>query len=175
MEKYMKPKFIIPGLFLLLFFYFYSSGGNKYLICETTLDHEHILKTKKIENIVPKEFLLSINPKATTFYSGAYIYPRSVLIRSEKSGRFSTPKGLKDKKYLVRLEHEDYGDQYYLTFMDRSGDTFGMPIWILNKSALTIRVLDKKKTTGTVMPAVAICRTLDEANGNRRGYFKNKI
>ena len=59
--------------------------------------------------------------------------------------------------------------------MDRSGDTFGMPYWILNKSALTIRVLDKKKTTGTVMPAVAICRTLDEANGNRRGYFKNKI
>ena len=169
MEKYMKPKFIIPGLFLVLFFYFYSSGGNKYLICETTLDHEHILKTKKIENIVPKEFLLSINPKATTFYSGAYIYPRSVLIKSGKKNRLSTPKGLKDKKHLVRLEHEDYGDQY------RSGDTFGMPRWILDKSALTIRVLDKKKTTGTVMPAVAICRTLDEANGSQRGYFKNKI
>ena len=175
MEKYMKPKFIIPGLFLVLFFYFYSSGGNRYLICETTLDHEHILKTKKIENIVPKEFLLSINPKATTFYSGAYIYPRSVLIKNEKSGRLSTPKGLKDKKYLVRLEHEDYGDQYLLTFMDRSGNTFGMPIWFLDKSALTIRVIDKEKTTGTVMPAVAICRTLDEANGSQRGYFKNKI
>ena len=171
----MKPKFIIPGLFLVLFFYFYSSGGNKYLICETTLDHEHILKTKKIENIVPKEFLLSINPKATTFYSGAYIYPRSVLIKNEKSGRLSTPKGLKDKKYLVRLEHEDYGDQYLLTFMDKSGNTFGMPIWFLDKSALTIRVIDKEKTTGTVMPAVAICRTLDEANGSQRGYFKNKI
>ena len=166
----MKPKFIIPGLFLVLFFYFYSSGGNKYLICETTLDHEHILKTKKIENIVPKEFLLSINPKATTFYSGAYIYPRSVLIRSEKSGRFSTPKGLKDKKHLVRLEHEDNGDQYLFTFRNRA-----MPIWFLDKSALTIRVLDKEKTTGTVMPAVAICRTLDEANGSQRGYFKNKI
>ena len=171
----MKPKFIIPGLFLVLFFYFYSSGGNKYLICETTLDHEHILKTKKIENIVPKEFLLSINPKATTFYSGAYIYPRSVLIRSEKSGRFSTPKGLKDKKYLAHLEHTDDGDQYLLTFTDKSGNRFGMPIWFLDKSALTIRVVDKEKTTGTVMPAVAICRTLDEANGSQRGYFKNKI
>lgn len=171
----MKPKFIIPGLFLLLFFYFYSSGGNKYLICETTLDHEHILKTKKIENIVPKEFLLSINPKATTFYSGAYIYPRSVLIRSEKSGRLSTPKGLKDKKYLAHLEHTDDGDQYLLTFTDKSGNRFGMPIWFLDKSALTIRVVDKEKTTGTVMPAVAICRTLDEANGSQRGYFKNKI
>ena len=175
MEKYMKPKFIIPGLFLLLFFYFYSSGGNKYLICETTLDHEHILKTKKIENIVPKEFLLSINPKATTFYSGAYIYPRSVLIRSEKSGRLSTPKGLKDKKYLAHLEHTDDGDQYLLTFTDKSGNRFGMPIWFLDKSGLTIRVIDKEKTTGTVMPAVAICRTLDEANGSQRGYFKNKI
>lgn len=171
----MKPKFIIPGLFLLLFFYFYSSGGNKYLICETTLDHEHILKTKKIENIIPKEFLLSINPKATTFYSGAYIYPRSVLIRSEKSGRLSTPKGLKDKKYLAHLEHTDDGDQYLLTFTDKSGNRFGMPIWFLDKSALTIRVVDKEKTTGTVMPAVAICRTLDEANGSQRGYFKNKI
>jgi hypothetical protein len=170
MEKYMKPKFIIPGLFLVLFFYFYSSGGNRYLICETTLDHEHILKTKKIENIVPKEFLLSINPKATTFYSGAYIYPRSVLIRSEKSGRLSTPKGLKDKKYLAHLEHTDDGDQYLFTFRDRA-----MPIWFLDKSALTIRVVDKEKTTGTVMPAVAICRTLDEANGSQRGYFKNKI
>ena len=171
----MKPKFIIPGLFLVLFFYFYSSGGNRYLICETTLDHEHILKTKKIENIVPKEFLLSINPKDTTFYSGAYIYPRSVLIKSGKKNWLSTPKGLKDKKHLVRLEHEDYGDQYLLTFMDRSGNTFGMPIWFLDKSALTIRVIDKEKTTGTVMPAVAICRTLDEANGSQRGYFKNKI
>jgi predicted transcriptional regulator len=175
MEKYMKSKFIIPGLFLVLFFYFYSSGGNKYLICETTLDHEHILKTKKIENIVPKEFLLSINPKATTFYSGAYIYPRSVLIKSGKKNRLSTPKGLKDKKYLAHLEHTDDGDQYLLTFTDKSGNRFGMPIWFLDKSALTIRVVDKEKTTGTIMPAVAICRTLDEANGSQRGYFKNKI
>ena len=175
MEKYMKPKFIIPGLFLVLFFYFYSSGGNRYLICETTLDHEHILKTKKIENIVPKEFLLSINPKATTFYSGAYIYPRSVLIKSGKKNRLSTPKGLKDKKYLAHLEHTDNGDQYLLTFTDKSGNRFGMPIWFLDKSGLTIRVIDKEKTTGTIMPAVAICRTLEEANGSQRGYFKNKI
>ena len=171
----MKPKFIIPGLFLVLFFYFYSSGGNRYLICETTLDHEHILKTKKIENIVPKEFLLSINPKPTTFYSGAYIYPRSVLIKSGKKNWLSTPNGLKDKKHLVRLEHTDYETEYLLTFMDRSGNTFGMPIWFLDKSALTIRVIDKEKTTGTIMPAVAICRTLEEANGSQRGYFKNKI
>ena len=166
----MKPKFIIPGLFLVLFFYFYSSGGNRYLICETTLDHEHILKTKKIENIIPKEFLLSINPKDTTFYSGAYIYPRSVLIKSGKKNRLSTPDGLKDKKYLAHLEHTDYETEYLLTFSDRD-----MPIWFLDKSALTIRVIDKEKTTGTIMPAVAICRTLDEANGSQRGYFKNKI
>ena len=166
----MKPKFIIPGLFLLLFFYFYSSGGNRYLICETTLDHEHILKTKKIENNIPKEFLLSINPKDTTFYSGAYIYPRSVLIKSGKKNRLSTPDGLKDKKHLAHLEHDDYGNEYLLTFSDRD-----MPIWFLDKSALTIRVIDKEKTTGTIMPAVAICRTLEEANGSQRGYFKNKI
>ena len=171
----MKPKFIIPGLFLMIFFYFYSSGGNRYLICETTLDHEHILKTKKIENIIPKEFLLSINPKATTFYSGAYIYPRSVLIKSGKKNWLSTPKGLKDKKYLAHLEHTDDGDQYLLTFTDKSGNRFGMPIWFLDKSGLTIRVIDKEKTTGTIMPAVAICRTLEEANGSQRGYFKNKI
>ena len=50
-----------------------------------------------------------------------------------------------------------------------------MPIWFLDKSGLTIRVIDKEKTTGTIMPAVAICRTLEEANGSQRGYFKNKI
>jgi len=175
MEKYMKPKFIIPGLFLVLFFYFFSSTGNRYLICETTLDHEHILKTKKIENTVPKEFLLWISQKQEGFYTGAFIYPRSVLIKSEKSGRLSTPNGLKDKKHSVRLEHEDNGDQYLFTFRDKSGNRFGMPIWFLDKSGLTIRVIDKEKTTGTIMPAVAICRTLEEANGSQRGYFKNKI
>ena len=166
----MKPKFIIPGLFLVLFFYFFSSTGSRYLVCETTLDHEHILKTKKIENTVPKEFLLWISQKQEGFYTGAFIYPRSVLIRSEKSGRLSTPNGLKDKKHSVRLEHEDYENEYLLTFSDRD-----MHIWFLDKSALTIRVIDKEKTTGTIMPAVAICRTLEEVNGSQRGYFKNKI
>ena len=170
MKKYMKPKFIIPGLFLLLFFYFYSLTGSRYLICETTLDHEHILKTKKIENIIPKEFLLWISQKEEGFYTGAYIYPRNVLIKSGEKNWLSTPNGLKDKKYSVRLDHDDNGDQYLFTFND--GD---MPIWFLDKSALTIRVIDQEKTTGTIMPAVAICRTLEEANGSQRGYFKNKI
>ena len=168
MKKLLNNKYTIPGLILLFIIYIFIPAGNKYLVCQTTLDHEHIFKNKKIENFIPKEFFLLINPKQSGFNTGAYIYPRSILIR-DKRGHNVVPSGLESKKYSAHSYHDE---SYLYNFKDLDGNESG--IWHLNRSTLTYRVIDKEKTTGVIFPAVAIRMTLDETNGTESS-FKNKI
>ena len=166
MKKLLNNKYTIPILFLLLITYIFLPGSNKFIVCQTTLDHEEILKNKKTINFIPKEFVLVLSPKQEGFYVGAFVYPRSILPRSKNGHVLSlTEEKLRSIKYSA---YSDFDEMDIFTFKDTDGNETSM--WHLNRSSLVFKTIDKEKTTGVIFPTVATCNTLSEINGTPASF-----